>query len=88
MIETTTLFRPDGIVLQYMSKEAPTTEESTTAPEETTEATPTDANPLIEKLKELKESDGFVRNVVIVGAAVVLVIVAAIVLRKKAKKTL
>ena len=82
------MFRPAGIVLQYMSKEEPTTEESTTAPEETEEATPTDANALIEKLKELRYSDGFVRNVVIVAAAAVLLIVVAVILRKRTKKSL
>ena len=85
--ETTTIERPEGIVLEHMNKTAPTTEEETTAPEEmeeTTEASQT----FVEKLKALRYSDGMVRNVIIVSAVIVLVVVVAIVIRKRSKKVL
>jgi hypothetical protein len=86
--ETTTIERPEGIVLEHMNKTVPTTEEEeTTAPEEeeeTTEAPQT----FVEKLKALRYSDGMVRNIIIVCAVIVLVVVVAIVIRKRSKKVL
>ncbi len=85
--ETTTIERPEGIVLQHMSKTAPTTEEETTAPEDEEETTEASGS-FVEKLKELRYSDGMVRNVIIVSAVIVLVVVVAIVIRKRSKKVL
>lgn len=85
--ETTTIERPEGIVLQHMSKTAPTTEEETTAPEDEEETTEAEGS-FVEKLKELRYSDGMVRNVIIVSAVIVLVVVVAIVIRKRSKKVL
>ena len=87
VVETTTIFRPEGIVLQHVSKEIPTTEEVTTAPEETEETTGENAGSLVEKLKTLRYSDGALRNIIIVCAIAVIAAVAVVVIRKKAKKT-
>ena len=86
--ETTTIERPEGIVLEYMHKEVPTTEEETTAPDETESETGADAGSFVEKLKDLRYSNGAVRNIIIVCAVVVLAAVVAVVIKKKAKKPL
>ena len=86
--ETTTIERPTGIVLEYMRKEVPATEEETTAPDETEEETTEASGSFAEKLKTLRYSNGALRNTIIVCAVVVLVAVAAVVIKKKAKKTL
>ena len=85
--ETTTIERPEGIVLKHMSKEAPTTEEATTAPEETEENTEETSSSLADRLKTLRYSDGTVRNIIIVCAIAVLIAVVAVVIKKRAKKT-
>ena len=64
-----------------------TTEEETTAPEDEEETTEAEGS-FVEKLKELRYSDGMVRNVIIVSAVIVLVVVVAIVIRKRSKKVL
>lgn len=86
--ETTTIERPEGIVLQYMKKDVPTTEESTTAPDETEEDTSEGSDSLAEKLKNLRYSNGALRNTIIVSAVVVLAAVAAVIIKKKTKKPL
>ena len=86
--ETTTIERPTGIVLQHMSKELPETEPETTAPEEETEATATDAPAsFIDKLKG-EGTGAMVRNIAIVGAAAVVIGVISALLKKKMKKKL
>ena len=86
VLETTTILRPEGIVLQHVNKEVPTTEESTTAPEETEEETTQAAGSFVEKLQQLRYADGPVRWIIIAAAVLVLVIVAAVIIRKHAKK--
>ena len=86
VLETTTILRPEGIVLQHVNKEVPTTEEATTAPEETEEETTQAAQTFVEKLQQLRYADGPVRWIIIAAAVLVLVIAAAIIIRKRAKK--
>ncbi len=86
--ETTTIERPTGIVLEYMRKEVPATEETTTAPDETEDETTENAGSFADKLKSLRYSNGALRNTIIVCAVVVLVAVVAVVIRKKTKKPL
>ncbi len=86
VLETTTILRPEGIVLQHVNKEVPTTEEATTAPEETEAETTQAAQTFVEKLQQLRYADGPVRWIIIAAAVLVLVIAAAIIIRKRAKK--